>query len=92
MPTWDEAKRRANVRKHGCDFAGCERMFDGPVWVYEDKRVAYGELRLCAVGWLDGRVMHMTYTESGRYEDFHVIGLREAEKHEVQSFFREIPH
>ena len=88
MPTWDEPKRQENVRKHGCDFPGCERIFDGPVWVYEDRRVAYGELRLCAVGWLQGRVMHMSYTERG--DDFHVISLREAEKYEVNRFFQEV--
>jgi uncharacterized DUF497 family protein len=71
-------------------FPGCERIFDGPVWVYEDKRLAYGELRLCAVGWLQGQVMHMTYTE--REDDFHVISLREAEKYEVSRFFQEVPH
>lgn len=90
MPTWDNSKRRENIRKHGYDFPGCERVFDGPVWVYEDKRLAYGEFRLCAVGWLDGKVMHMTYTERG--DDFHVISLREAEKYEVNRFFQEIAH
>ena len=90
MPTWDEPKRRQNIRKHGYDFPGCERIFDGPVWVYEDKRVAYGELRLCAVGWFQGQVMHMTYTE--REDDFQVISLREAEKYEVSKFFQEVPY
>jgi hypothetical protein len=55
-PTWDDPKCRENIRKHGYDFPGCERIFDGPVWVYEDKRLAYGEHRLCAVGWLQGQV------------------------------------
>jgi uncharacterized DUF497 family protein len=90
MPTWDDPKRRENIRKHGYDFPGCERIFDGPVWVYEDKRIAYGELRLCAVGWLQGQVMHMTYTE--REDDFHIISLREAEKYEVNRFFQEVSH
>ena len=90
MPTWSERKRSENLRKHGCDFQGCERLFAGPVWVYEDKRSIYGELRLCAVGWLDGRIMHMTYTE--REDDFQVISLREAEKYEVNRFFQEASH
>ena len=90
MPTWDDSKRRENIRKHHYDFPDCERIFDGPVWVYEDKRLAYGELRLCAVGWLSGQVMHMTYTE--REDDFQVISLREAEKYEVNRFFQEVSH
>ena len=90
MSTWDEPKRHLNIKRHGYDFLGCERIFDGPVWVYEDKRQAYGEFRLCAVGWLDGRVMHMTYTE--RKDDLHVISLRDAEKYEANRFFQEVPH
>ena len=88
MPTCDNPKRRENIRKHGYDFPGCERIFDGPVCVYEDKRLAYGELRLFAVRWLQGQVMHMTYTELE--DDFQVISLREAEKYEVNRFFQEV--
>ena len=89
MPTWDDAKQRENIRKHGVDFPGCEHIFDGPAWVYEDKRKAYGEFRLCTVGWLRGRVMHMTYTERG--DDFQVISLRKAEQYETKRFFQEVP-
>jgi uncharacterized protein len=88
MPTWDESKRRENLRKHGIDFPGCEIIFDGPVVVVEDRRSTYGELRLTAIGWLEGRVVHLTYTERG--DNFHVISLREAEKHEVRRFFKEV--
>lgn len=88
MPTWDEPKRLENLRRHGLDFRGCEAVFDGPVVVFEDQRSAYGELRLCAVGWLDGRCVHLTYTE--REDDFHAISLREAEKHEIRRYLQEI--
>jgi uncharacterized protein len=87
MPTWDEAKRKKNLRDHGIDFQGCEAIFDGPVAVLEDDRDAYGELRLNAVGWFKGMVVHMTYTE--REHDFHVISLRKAKKHEVKRFANE---
>jgi aminocarboxymuconate-semialdehyde decarboxylase len=56
----------------------------------EDERIAYGELRLCAVGWLHGQVMLMTYTE--RENDFHVISLLEAQRYEVNKFFKEVSH
>lgn len=88
MPTWDESKRNLNIHKHGLDFVGCEAIFDAPVSITEDAREAYGELRLNAIGWLQGLVVCMTYTE--RDEDFHVISLREAEKHEVRRFIKEI--
>ena len=87
MPTWDEKKRLLNIRDHGIDFVGCEVIFDGPIAVLEDDRDRYGELRLNAVGWLNAMLVHMTYTE--REDDFHVISLRKAEKHEVKSFIRQ---
>ena len=90
VPTWTEKKRRSNIKDHGIDFAGCEAIFDWPVTVFEDDRERYGEQRLCALGWLNGVVVHLTYTERG--EDFHVISLRKAEKHEVKRYLKEISH
>lgn len=88
MPTWDENKRLLNIKDHGLDFVGCEAIFDNPTFVYEDARERYGEQRLCAVGWLNGMVVHLTYTE--RKEDFHAISLRQAEKHEIKRYIKEI--
>lgn len=87
MITWDETKRRRNIRQHGLDFAGCEAMFDGPVVSWDDAREAYGEQRFNALGFLGGVVVHMTYTERG--DDLHVISLRKAEKHEIRRFAQE---
>jgi uncharacterized DUF497 family protein len=88
MPAWDDAKRQSNVIKHGLDFLGCEAIFDGPVYIREDSSESYGEQRLVAMGWLQGLVVCMTYTE--RVEDFHVISLREAEKHEIRRYIQAI--
>ncbi len=87
MPIWDENKRRANIKAHGLDFAGCERIFDHAVIVFEDTRQSYGELRLCAIGWLNNTVVHLTDTE--RENDFRVISLRKAEKHEIKHYIKE---
>ena len=88
MPTWDEPKRGENIRKHGLDFLGCEIIFDTPISILEDTRAEYGEQRLNAIGWLRGLVVHMTYTE--RDDDFHVISLREAKRHEIKRYIKEI--
>ena len=87
MPTWDAAKRRTNIRKHGLDFKGCESIFDGPVAVLEDDRADYGELRLNVVGWFGATLVHMTYVEQA--DDFQVISLRKAEKHEIKRYIAE---
>ena len=34
---WDEAKRLANIEKHGIDFADVPPMFDGDVITIEDQ-------------------------------------------------------
>jgi uncharacterized DUF497 family protein len=84
--TWDERKRQANRRRHGLDFEGCEAVFDSPVVTNEDSRSAYGEQRINLLGWLRGKVVHMTYTERG--EILQVISLREATQHEARYYFK----
>jgi len=86
--TWDDRKRQANLRHHGLDFEGCEAVFDGPVVTAEDSRRAYGEQRINLLGWLQDRVVHMTYTERG--ETLRVISLREATKHEARYYFQAV--
>jgi uncharacterized protein len=88
MPTWDESKRYSNIKDHKLDFEGCEAVFDNPVVAWDDDRLAYGELRINLLGWLNGIVVHMTYTE--REDDFHVISLRKAVKHEIKYFIEQI--
>ena len=90
MPSWDERKRQSNLKTHGLDFLGCELVFDGSVVTWEDDRVTYGELRINLLGWLNGIVVHLTYTE--RQDDLHVISLRKAEKHEIRYFITQITH
>ncbi len=84
MITWNEAKRLCNLKDHGLDFIGCEAVFDGPVVAWDDDRESYGELRINLLGFLNGIVIHMTYTERGN--DVHVISLRKAEKHEIRRY------
>lgn len=84
MATWDEEKRRANLRKHGLDFEGCEEIFDHPVVTREDDREGFGEQRFNLFGWLYGRVVRLTYTERG--DEIHVISLRRANRHETRSY------
>jgi len=88
MATWDEPKRLRNLEVHGLDFVGCETVFDGPVVTWEDVREAYGEQRINLLGWLNGIVVQMTYTERG--DEPHVISIRKAEKHEIRRYAKEV--
>jgi len=88
MITYDENKRQSNITSHELDFVGCETVFDGPMVSWEDDRESYGEQRINALGFMNGIVVHITYTERG--EDLHVISLRKAEKHEIRYFAKEL--
>lgn len=73
MLTWDEAKRKLNIKKHGLDFAGCDAIWDHFTVTREDIRQDYGEVRLVCFGVLSSEVVVMVYTE--RLKDARVISL-----------------
>ncbi|MFM9968422.1 MAG: BrnT family toxin [Burkholderiales bacterium] len=66
------------------------RVYDAPITTREDDRLDYGEHRINLLGWLDSKVIHMTYTERG--DDFHAISLRKATKHEAREYFSQVHH
>jgi uncharacterized DUF497 family protein len=88
MFTWDEAKRRANLRKHGIDFMDAERIFRGFTLTAEDMREAYGERRFLTLGLLEDQVVSVAHTERG--EDIRIISIRKATKHEARFYFSQI--
>jgi uncharacterized DUF497 family protein len=63
MLTWDEPKRKQNIKNHGLDFAACDAIWDHFTVTREDKRQNYGEERLVCFGLLGADVVVMVYTE-----------------------------
>jgi len=86
MFTWDEAKRRANLRKHGIDFVDAERIFRGFTLTAEDTREACGERRFLTLGLLEA--VSVAHTE--RAVDIRIISVRKATKHEAHFYFSQI--
>ena len=84
MLTWDESKRKLNIKNHELDFAGCDAIWDRFTVTREDTRQNYGEARLVCFGELGGEVVVMVYTE--RTVGAHIISLRKAEKHEARYY------
>jgi hypothetical protein len=85
--TWEERKRRANIKVHGIDFADLERFFDGDLLTREDKRHAYGESRYQSIGVLNGVALFVVWTPRGNEGDSaHLISARKAVKHEYQAW------
>lgn len=85
--TWNARKRATNLRKHGLDFADAPRVFEGPTMTFEDSG-DYGEQRFNTTGFLDAVIVTICHTES---EDrIHVISMRKAEHHEIETLFRQL--
>jgi uncharacterized DUF497 family protein len=88
MFAWDESKRRANLEKHGIDFADAEKIFGGFTLSAEDTREVYGEQRFLTLGLLEDQVVSVTHTERG--DDIRIISIRKATKHEARYYFSQI--
>lgn len=87
MTTWDEAKRRRNLKDHGIDFADLEGFFDGDLLTREDARAGYGEVRYQSIGMFNGIALFVAWTPRGEQGDEpHLISARRAVSHEKQAW------
>lgn len=90
MITWDEAKRRSNLAKHGVDLADCAVVFDNPLLTQEDTRMAYGEQRLQSLGLFYGVAVYLVWVD--RPAAPHLISCRKATKHEERHYWKTLGH
>ena len=88
MTTWDEPKRRRNLRKHGFDFVDAEQVFEGLTYTYEDDRLRYDEQRFVSLGLLREIVVSIVHTEEG--DHIHIISMRKATRREREIYFESI--
>ena len=85
---WDEKKRRANLAKHGIDFADLTSLFSGLTITLLDDRYDYGESRFITLGMLRGIVITVAHTETE--EVIRIISARKATRYEEESYFKKI--
>lgn len=90
MLTWDENKRRQNLKRHGIDFADLESVFDYPVFSEEDRSTNHSELRLRTLGLLCGEVVSLIWTPIS--DDGRVISCRYGDKHETRDYYEILFH
>lgn len=88
---WDEAKNRANIRKHGFDFADAEIMFRNLLLVRPDTREDYDEKRWIGVGAVGGRIAAVIFAERDE-QTIRVISLRKADHEERKEYEKAIAH
>lgn len=79
---WDEGKRRANLAKHGLDFADVSEFDWEFATIVGDLDSSIGEHRLNAVAPLGEKLAFLTFTV--RDERVRVISLRPANRSEVR--------
>jgi len=81
---FDAAKDRTNRRKHSISLSRAEDFdFDSALFVVDD-REDYGEVRIRAIGFLDGRLYALVFVQEG--EDIRAISLRKVTRHEEKEY------
>jgi uncharacterized DUF497 family protein len=86
---WDEAKNRANIKKHGFDLADAEEMFHGALVVDADTREDYGENRWVGLGPVGGCIGYVVFVEL-EPDSFRIISLRKATSRERKAYEKTI--
>lgn len=88
MLIWDEAKRAANIAKHGLDFAEAESFDWRSALTQIDNRSDYGEVREIALGRIGQRLHVLIFTRRG--PDVRVISLRKANPREERYYAKAV--
>jgi uncharacterized protein len=86
--TWDERKRKSNLRDHGLDFRDAPRVFEGPTFTFEDDRISYDERRFVTLGFLGGVPVSTVHTETPKV--IRVISFRRATRREEAILFQNL--
>jgi uncharacterized DUF497 family protein len=87
--SYDPAKKKSNLIKHGLDFDEAKRVIEsGNTVTFEDNRYEYDEPRFITLGNLDGSIVVIVTTESD--SEIRIISMRKAEKNEQKIYFNNI--
>jgi uncharacterized protein len=87
--TWDRRKNAINVRRHGVDFVDAKNIFEGPTVERDDDRFDYGEVRVYAIGLVNGVEVTVIYTDRNG-DERHLISAWRAEPHERRHFWQHV--
>jgi uncharacterized DUF497 family protein len=77
-------KRDATLANRGLDMARAAEVFGGATLSVEDDREDYGETRLITIGFLEGRMVVMVWTQRGSAR--RIISLRKANEREQKTY------
>ena len=86
---WDEAKNRRNIAQRGIAFEDARRIFEGPTVERVDDRFDYGEIRVYAIGLVNGLEITVIYTDRDN-DERRIISAWRAEPHERRYYWQNI--
>ena len=81
---FDKAKSSGNKLKHGIDFVEAQALWTEGIPAFAPARALEDELRLAAIGKLDGRHWVAFYTMRG--EAIRLISVRRARQKEIEYY------
>lgn len=84
--TWDEAKRLANLAKHGLDFKHAGEVLDSR-YRLDIPRVRNGEVRIQSFAYVMKYLAVLTVVHMSREEQTRVISFRRASETESRFFY-----
>jgi uncharacterized protein len=82
--TFNRAKREQTLRERGIDFNDARHVFAGRTVDRKDDRADYGEVRMQTVGYLNGRMMMIVWTQRGVAR--RIISMRKCNAKEQKKF------
>jgi hypothetical protein len=85
----DEEKNRRNIALHGISFEDAMRIFEGPTVERVDDRFDYGEIRVYAIGLVNGLEITVVYSDRDN-DERRIISAWRAEPHERRHYWQNV--
>ncbi len=87
--TWDIDKNRSNLKRHKIAFEDARRIFEGAIVEQIDQRFDYGEIRVYAIGLVEGLEITVIYTDRDP-DERRIISAWRSEPHERRYYWQRI--
>jgi uncharacterized DUF497 family protein len=84
--TWDEAKRRTNLQKHGLDFVDAAVVLESR-YRMDTSLLRNGEWRVQSVSYALGFLAVLTVVHTARGDETRVISFRRASREERETYY-----
>jgi len=88
--SWDEEKNRHNIALHGIAFEDATWIFEGPTVERVDDRFDYGEMRVYAIGLVNGLEITVVYSDREDKDGRRIISAWRAEPHERRTYWHNV--